>query len=250
MATEYSRTDRYYRRLCSPEGKEKGFQVILEETDLWITAEKDLSSEILDYIQVLRSEIKSFSGMHPQFMNSLSPVSVPINSPEIISRMAEAGEALQTGPMAAVAGGIAHMVAQEFVDVSPNLLVENGGDTYLYSTRERTVGILGDPQQGVCLGIRLSAEQFPCALCSSSATIGHSLSLGEGDLALVLAKDGFIADAAATALANLLQGRKGLKKMLSQGEKLRNKGVRGILGQKGEEIGAWGELELVNLPGG
>lgn len=234
--------------MCTPEHGEIGFQVVLEETDLWVTGQKDLSARILNYVQKLRLDIKSYAGLYPDFLSALVPVEEKKHCPEIVARMIRASASLEVGPMAAVAGGIAQMVAEKFAEQSPELLVENGGDIYMYSSRERTVGLLAEPEEGVMLGLRIPADRFPCALCSSSSTIGHSLSLGEGSLVSVMASSGCIADAAATALANRLRGKKGLSRMLAHARTLREIGVCGVFAQKDEEIGAWGDMELVSLP--
>ncbi len=250
MDSSYTDPHRHYRGMCSPEQGEISFQVVLEETDLWVTGQKDLSAQILDYVQKLRLDIKSYTGINPHFLSALAPVQEKRHCPEIVARMIHASARVGVGPMASVAGCIAQMVAEEFSGQSPELMVENGGDIYMYSSRERTVGLLAEPGEGVLLGIRIPPDKFPCALCSSSSRIGHSLSLGEGDLVAVMAPDGCIADAAATALANSLRGKKGLNKMLAYAQTLQEIGISGVFGQKDEEIGAWGDMELVSLPGG
>ena len=224
--------------------------MVLEETDLWVTGQKDLSGEILQYVQKLRTDIKNHARTHPGFISALKPLENQADGPEIVTRMSNASALLDIGPMASVAGGIAQMVAEKFSRQSPELVVENGGDIYMYSSRERTVGLLAEPGEGVLLGLRIPPDKFPCALCSSSSRIGHSLSLGEGDLVAVMAPDGCIADAAATALANRLKGKKGLNKMLAYAQTLQEIGISGVFGQKDGEIGAWGDMELVSLPGG
>ena len=107
--------------------------------------------------------------------------------------------------MAAVAGAIAQMTAERFQDISPDILVENGGDTYLCSTLDRHIGILSIPAEKMRLCVPVSADEFPCSFCASSARIGHALSFGNADLVVVRAKDAALADAAATALANRLK---------------------------------------------
>ncbi|MFO7818465.1 MAG: UPF0280 family protein [Thermodesulfobacteriota bacterium] len=244
----HSNPNRYYRRNLNIHPDETTFQVVLEETDLWITAEKDFSIEALDYVQKLRSELKQYINLHNQFLHALEPIQVYRDSPEIVHKMAVAAKSMGVGPMAAVAGTIAHMLAEKFVKKSPNLLVENGGDIFLCSTRNRTVGLLADPGQKIKLGVQIPAAKCPCSLCASSSTIGHSLSFGQGDLVAVMAENGSLADAAATSLANMLSGKKGLDRMLARAQKLKNLGIWGVFAQKGKNIGAWGDLELINIP--
>jgi hypothetical protein len=171
-------TARGYRGALRPAGGETAFQVVVEQTDLWVVARKDLTREVAAWVTELRGRLKAYMALDPAFGPSLVPVEVLPGAPEIVRAMARAGAACGVGPMAAVAGTIARMVAERFAQESPDILVENGGDIAMFSTRERTVGILADPAGGARLGVRIPAEDFPCALCASSARIGHSLSLG------------------------------------------------------------------------
>jgi uncharacterized protein len=238
---------RDYRISCAPRGGETRFQAVIEETDLHVVAEKDLASEVLGIVRGLRGQLKAYIGIHPEFLTSFVPVDVPDHAPEIVRRMADAVRAFSVGPMAAVAGTIAQFVAEELRGLSPNILVENGGDSFLCSTRERVVGLLPFPDQGMTLGLRLSPGDFPCSLCSSSATIGHSVSFGSADLVVVRSWSGALADAAATALANELRGRHDLCAVLEKAKKLKRKGVQGVFAQCGEDIGVWGEMELIEI---
>jgi uncharacterized protein len=239
--------DRDYRIPCAPRGGEIRFQAVIEETDLLVVAERDLTSEVLDIVRGLRGQLKAYIGIHPEFLTSFVPVDVSDQAPEIVRRMADAGRAFSVGPMASVAGTIAQIVAEELRGLSPNILVENGGDAFLCSTTERVVGLLPFPDQGMTLGLRLSPCDFPCSLCSSSATIGHSISFGSADLVVVRSRSGALADAAATALANELRGRQDLCAVLERAKRLKRKGVQGVFAQCGEDIGVWGEMELIEL---
>ncbi|MGE4296903.1 MAG: UPF0280 family protein [Desulfovibrionaceae bacterium] len=240
--------DRAYRRACVPRPGEVAFQVVVEQTDLWITAERDLSGAALDVVNRLRGELKAYMLLAPAFGYSLAPVPVPPTAPEIARDMAAAGAACHVGPMAAVAGAVAERVAHALAPSSPNVLVENGGDLFLCSTRERVIGLLPDPAQEVVLGLRLGPRDFPCSVCASSAVIGHSLSLGQGDLVVVRGASGAYADAAATALCNIVKGKKDLNKVLARAKELAAaapKGaIAGVLAQCGGELAVWGDMEL------
>ncbi|MCA1989441.1 MAG: hypothetical protein LDL07_09915, partial [Desulfarculus sp.] len=86
---------------------------------------------------------------------------------------------------------------------------------------------------------------MPLAVCTSSGTVGHSLSLGRADAATILAKDAALADAAATALGNRVRTAADLATALDWAQ-----GVPGVLGAlviKGSQLAAWGEVELVRL---
>jgi ApbE superfamily uncharacterized protein (UPF0280 family) len=244
--------ERAYRSSIVPSGSERAFQVAVEETDLWVVAEADLARPMAALVHALRGELKTYIEFHPEFLHSLDPVPVTGSCPDLVRRMAEAGQACSVGPMASVAGAIAQAVAEPFVGQSPNLLVENGGDCFLASTRERVVALLAEPGQDgrsrAGVGLRLAAEDFPVALCSSSGTIGHSLSLGRGDLVAVRAPRAAMADAAATRLANLLTTPQDFQRLLDEAERLeQTAGIQGVFAQCKGKIMAWGEIELVAL---
>jgi len=100
-----------------------------------------------------------------------------------------------------------------------DVIVENGGDIYLHSQKERIVGILSKPTEGESLGIKIHSGEFPVSICSSSSKIGHSLSFGNGDIAMVRAKNAALADALATAYCNMLKTSKDINKVIERAQK-------------------------------
>ncbi|MCM0756852.1 UPF0280 family protein [Desulfovibrio aminophilus] len=244
---DYTRVGRDYRESVAPDAGERAFQVVIEESDLFVVARRDLSAGIADFLRGLRGELKSHILLRRDFLPSLTPLPAPAGAPEIARRMYEAARACDVGPMAAVAGTVAQMVCERFVSESPDIIVENGGDIFLCSTRERVVGLLAEPESGTRLGLRIPAGEFPTSLCSSSGRIGHSLSLGRGDLVTVRADSGALADAAATALCNRLKTARDLEAVLAGARELAPAGVLGVFAQMGGQVAAWGRVELVAL---
>ncbi len=238
---------RNYRRTTAPHENEQGFQVVIRETDLHIIARCDLSLEAAEAVRGLRTNLESYIALHPEFSSSLVPVDCPPDATDVIRRMCMAGKASNVGPMAAVAGTIAQMTAERLHDLSPDILVENGGDVFAFSTRERTIGLLPDPKNKMIIGITVPPEEFPVSFCSSSGTIGHSLSFGNGDMVAVRSQNASLADAAATALANLLHSPKDIHAVIAQARKLACKGIDGVFVQYGQEIGVWGRMELAMI---
>ncbi len=100
-----------------------------------------------------------------------------------------------------------------------NVIVENGGDIYMYTQKERVVGILSNPTEGESIGLRICPSDSPVSLCSSSSKIGHSLSFGNGDIAMVRAKNAALADALATAYCNMLKSSKDIDRVIEQAQK-------------------------------
>ncbi|WP_027177902.1 UPF0280 family protein [Maridesulfovibrio bastinii] len=247
MKKHYSDHNRAYRKTVKPAKSETSFQVVVAQTDLFIVADKDFSSEALQAVHEARALLQSYILLHPEFAESLVPVEVEKDASEIIRRMADSSALCNVGPMAAVAGAVAQFTAEKLAKQSKEVLVENGGDTYLISSSPRTVGLLSDPESGTKVGLKLEAEDFPVSICSSSGKIGHSLSLGCGDLVTVRAKDARFADAAATALANLLKSPQDVPLVIEKARQLSESGLDGIFVQFDSKIGAWGKIELVSL---
>lgn len=241
---------RSYRTGTRPRNDECAFQVVVEETDLHIVTTRPLPDEALAAVHELRSRLKAFILCRPDFGRSLAPVDVPEASHPVIRAMAGAARICNVGPMAAVAGGMAEHVARALDPLSSEVLVENGGDTYLLSTRDRTIALLADPGGDASLGVRIPVCEFPVSLCASSAAYGHSLSLGRGDLVVARSRSGVFADAAATALCNQLKAEADVEKVLEAAQGLaRGEGPRldGVFVQCGQKMGAWGKMELALL---
>ncbi len=240
--------DPWVRSYRTPAADLVTFQVVIEESDLWIATTAELAEMAAQEIRRQRGHLQAWAELHPELYPALTPLPIPDHAPTIVRRMYQAAAAVGVGPMAAVAGAIAQAVAEALHQESPEVLVENGGDTYLISQKERIVGLLDDPDAGLFLGLRLGPKDFPCAVCASSARIGHSLSFGAADLAVVRARDGALADAAATALANHLKGGKAaLQRALDVAQTWAAHGVEGVLVRCSDLFGAWGAMELVPL---
>jgi hypothetical protein len=224
---------------------------VVEQTDLWVVAgqapDKDLPGLVRDTVHALRGQLKAHLALDPHFGASLEPVAVPDHAPPMIREMAAAAKACDVGPMAAVAGTIAEHVARALAQCTPQALVENGGDCFLFSQRPRTVALLPDPSAEASIGLALEAGDFPLSLCASSATIGHSLSLGRGDLVVVRSRSGSLADAAATALGNALKRRQDLGRVVDRARAMEEHGLDGVFAQCGGQLAVWGKMELAAL---
>jgi ApbE superfamily uncharacterized protein (UPF0280 family) len=148
--------------------------------------------------------------------------------------------------MAAVAGAIAENVGRGLAKYTHQVIVENGGDLYIKTEAPVTVGILaGRSPLSMQLGIRLRSDQQPAGVCTSSGTVGHSLSFGKADAVCVVADSCAAADAAATAVGNLVQSPANINAAIHAGRQI-NK-INGIIIIAGKKIGIWGDLEVVPL---
>jgi ApbE superfamily uncharacterized protein (UPF0280 family) len=146
--------------------------------------------------------------------------------------------------MAAVAGAMAQFVGRDLLSLTPNVIVENGGDIFLKCKDNINIGIFaGESPLSDRLAIRVGPEEMPVGICTSSATVGPSLSLGRADAVCVRSSSAALADAAATAVGNRVKTKKDIKKALAFGSQIKD--VRGILIILGDELGVWGEMELI-----
>ena len=222
------------------------FTVVVKETDLFILADKDLSSLALEEVLRHRHQLESYIARHPEFLHSLSPVRLLPGAPETARRMADAAGLAGVGPMAAVAGAFSELVGEALLAESAQAIVENGGDIFIKTDRERTVSIYaGDSPISGQVGIRIRPEDTPMGVCTSSAKVGPSLSLGVAHAACVLSRSTALADAAATAVGNAVKSEGDVEKALAVAQ-----GIKGVLGAvvvSGDKLGAWGQVELVRL---
>ena len=189
-----------------------------------------------------RRKLERYIARHPEFQTSLVPVILLEDAPEVARRMAAAADLTGLGPMAAVAGTLAQAGAEAAMAAGfREAIVENGGDIFLHSDAEITIGIYaGKSEIAGKLAFRISPLDMPMALCSSSSKMGHSLSLGQCDLATVTARDGALADAAVTLVCNSIKTERDLTPVLNSVGTI--PGIDGILAVKGGKIGLWGRL--------
>jgi ApbE superfamily uncharacterized protein (UPF0280 family) len=237
--------ERLYRIKCTGSGL-VSFTARVKETDLWITAPRDLSQEATESIMAHRRGLERYLLENPAALTSLEPLPPDPLAPPLMAAMLAAGAKTGTGPMAAVAGAIAQAVGRDLAALAGEVMVENGGDVYLHVSREITVGLeAGDSPISGRLGLKIVQEDMPLCLGTSSGTVGHSLSLGRADAATVKAADGALADAAATALGNRVKSGRDLEAALDWVSGV--EGVRGALIVIGAKLAAWGDMELVQL---
>ena len=219
------------------------FNVTVKETDLYLRASKNLRSKVHILVIKYREALERYIGRHPSFLTSLEPLSVGDDAPQIVKSMAESARKARVGPMASVAGAIAEFVGTELLAFSPEVIVENGGDIFLKSLRKRLVSIYAgkSPLTGK-IGLEIEAEETPLGICTSSGTVGHSLSYGQADAVVVLSSSTPLADAAATAIGNLIKQPDDIPSGIELAKDI--EGLKGVLIIKNDKVGAWGEVRI------
>jgi ApbE superfamily uncharacterized protein (UPF0280 family) len=219
------------------------FKVTVKETDLYIRARSDLKRQAHELVLKYRQMLEEYIEDHPSFLTSLEPLAVDDDAPPLVRDMAEAAEKAGVGPMAAVAGAIAEYVGSELLDFSPEVIVENGGDIYLKSLTDRLIGIYAgkSPLTGR-VGLEIEGKDTPLGVCTSSGTVGHSLSFGKADAVIVLSRSTTLADAAATAIGNHILKPQDIPGGIEFAQTI--KGLKGLVIIQGEQVGVWGEVKL------
>ncbi len=222
------------------------FRVVVRETDLSIHAKKVLIDVAKNLVLSCRQEIEHYIEHYPEFATHLSPLPHSSPMPEIISRMIISSAAAGVGPMATVAGVVAEYVGIGLGPHSSEVIVENGGDIFLNTKGPVTVGIYaGTSPLSMTIGLRLPECNRPISVCTSSGTIGHSMSLGKADAVTVVSDICPLADAAATAICNQVQSKSHIEKAIDFGKTIN--GITGIVVVLDDRIGFWGDVEVVPL---
>ena len=224
------------------------WRVAVGESRLWVRSRVPDRTGVMRLLGELRGTLAAFVRIYPPFAVALRPLAIPpeFTAPPIAHVMVEAAAAAGVGPMAGVAGAIAEHVCRFITRTQPEAIVENGGDIYIISGTERTCAVhAGDSPLSMRIGIALDAGCFPCAVCTSSATVGPSLSFGAADAAVVAAGGGALADALATALGNRIRTVEDLADAVSWAHA--QPGVIGALAVLGDRLAVKGNLQIVHL---
>ncbi len=236
--------ERMYRQdLLKRDSSLIGFEVIYLESDLFILAETLLEKQAYDSLARHYLTIKRYIQTDPEFGRTFSPCQVSESAPEIVRQMGNASSLAGVGPMAAVAGAVAEAVGMELLAYSQDIIIENGGDIFLSTSVPRKIGILAGSSV-FSERIALLIEPGTWGVCTSSGTVGHSISFGKADACVVVSKSALLADAVATRIGNIIQTHSDIPDGLNCAQ-----GIDGVLGAviiKDDKLGVWGKIKLVD----
>ncbi len=206
---EYS--ERSYRKRFAGTGR-CGFTVEHRKTDVWVAVDEasyDSGMEpcCREILVALWREMEGYLSADPEYESSLVPYEPAPDAPSIFRRMSVAGTRAGIGPMSAVAGACAEHLAVELRKRFPyrEIIIENGGDIYAELVRETDIAVFaGESPLSERVGFRIPALA-PIGVCTSSGTVGPSLSFGQADAVMIVCRDVLLADSYATAFANLVR---------------------------------------------
>ncbi len=238
---------RIYRRE-TPGGRFISFTVKVKETDLWIAVDPQSYSDSLvsaaeAAVLAIRRPLEQYLATNPHLQAAFKPCLVEPEAPPVIIEMVRAANKSGVGPMAAVAGAVAEQVGLYLLETAEEVIVENGGDIFLKVNQPVAVGVFaGSSSLSGKLALQIDPGQTPLGICTSSGTVGPSVSFGSADAAIALAPSAALADAAATALGNRVRSEEDLQQAIDFAKQI--EGLTGALLIIGDKIAAWGDLNL------
>ncbi|MDD1664300.1 MAG: UPF0280 family protein [Methanomicrobiales archaeon] len=185
-----------------------------------------------------RQELESYIARDPFFAITYDPYT-PVDGGTVVRRMADATRKAGVGPMAAVAGTIAWSGLEAMIDGGGLFgVIDNGGDIAFTSDREIRVGVhAGTSPLSDTLAFVIPPRDGILGICTSSATVGPSVSLGIADSVTVFSENIASADAWATAICNAI--RPDDQSVLTR---LDGTDITGVLVILGEQMIRWGDL--------
>jgi len=193
-------------------------------------------------LEAHRRNLVAYMERNPDFKTAMEPWKIDVDGEEeVVRRMCAASALVELGPMSAVAGTLAQLVTEDLLSAGARYaLADNGGDIFARCPRGVTVGIYGGRGELGELALKMPPRTDGWSVCTSSGTVGPSISLGCADAAVTVGNDGAVCDAAATALGNRVRSEEGLESCFKF---LSGVGaVEGALVLVGRRLAKWGRL--------
>lgn len=235
--------ERIYRSLINKDNL-ISYNVKINESDLLISSDVNLADLAEKSLIKHRHSLEAYIKNHPEFRTTLLPFPEDNLAPLIIREMIAQSKICKVGPMASVAGAISEFVGYDLLCKTENIIIENGGDIFLRSKQPLTVAIYaGESALSYKVKVIVKPNDTPIGICTSSGSVGPSLSFGKADAVCILSKSATLADAAASAVGNKVKSKKDIKTALNYGIKI--PGVKGIVIICGSEMGVIGEVEFI-----
>jgi ApbE superfamily uncharacterized protein (UPF0280 family) len=204
----------------------------------------------LDSIRSHRKALKDYITENPSFEHSYDPIEVE-DVPEVVKRMSEASMNSGVGPMAAVAGVIADLAAETMVEAGAKVaVIENGGEIIAFSDRALKVAV-GAGTNPLSNKVGFLLDKFPVGVATSSGRHSHAFSMGDADTVTIFAENAGLADAVATASANVVLGEPGTDVKTGVDTGMEIKGVFGVLAIRDDKVSIGGAIpQILSVIGG
>ena len=157
-------------------------------------------------ILAARQSLEAYIAHDPFFASTFDPYT-PDSDDLLIVRMADATRKAGVGPMAAVAGAIAWAGVEAMQEAGAMFgVIDNGGDIAMICDRPVRVGVhAGEAALSDQVAFVVPPQDRILGVCTSSATVGPSISFGIADAVTIFSHDVALADAWATAVCNAIR---------------------------------------------
>jgi uncharacterized protein len=228
---------------------------LLKETFTHKEAQCTIISERQEAIEAAKESIKHnyreleiYVRANPKFLHTLTPIPAP-KEPLVAKLMAQAAEKAGVGPMAAVAGVIADLAVADMKQTGCEVaVVEDGGEISAVSNRAVDVAVAaGEEPLSKRFGFLLT--EFPIGVATSSGRFSHALSFGDAEAAVVFCRTAALADAAATAVGNVVKcedAEVGIRAGIEKAQSI--EGVEGVLIIYKGQVGTSGKIpEIIKI---
>ena len=237
--------ERSYRSRFSDDER-RWFCVKFLESDLWIGVDRgsysaSMEADAYSMLVELRRAMDAYLLMDPAYKAALTPYDAGLEAPDILKEMSRISHKTGIGPMSAVAGAVAKRVA-DFLGTR-EVIVENGGDIYAKAGSDMDISVFaGQSPLSEKIGLHIPAASFPLGICTSSGTVGPSLSLGRADAVMIVCKDVLLADSYATAMANRIRSVNDLQPVIDRIQDIPE--ILGAIAVKDDRMAIAGRFEM------
>lgn len=226
------------------------FTVAYKETDLCVGVDRQswqagVKEWTEGFVRALREEMDAWIRGQEAYAKALTPCGAGENAPVIFREMAAVAAVSGIGPMSAVAGAVAQRTGKALKERFGvrEVVVENGGDIYADICEDMDIAVFaGGSPLSEKVGLHIEAEETPLGICTSSGTVGPSLSFGKADAVMIVCRDAALADTYATAFANTIQCADDVQGCIERiGEK---EDILAAIAVKDDRMGICGSFEL------
>jgi len=217
-----------------------------KESQCTIISDQQKAIQIaIDSIKQNYQELELYTRANPRFLHALAPLPTP-DKPFVAKMMAESAQKAGVGPMAAVAGAIADLAVKDMLLEGCRVaVVEDGGEISANSNRAIDVAVAaGDEPLSKRFGFRLT--EFPIGVATSSGRFSHAVSFGDAEAVTVFCDNATLADAAATAVGNIVKGedaQAGIQAGINKAFSI--EGVEGVLILYKGQVGTAGKIPQI-----
>ncbi len=231
-------------------GRWTSFILKHKKTDVWIGIDKesyqpDMPEFCSTLLQELHCSMENYLRKDPNYLTALVPYDAKDNAPEIFRQMSSIARKTNIGPMSAVAGAVAHYIVTSLKKQYQfrEAIIENGGDIYADIQEDIDISVFaGTSPLSEKVGLHINAQQAPLGICTSSGTVGPSLSFGKADAVMIICQDVLLADSFATKFANFVQKPEDINPVLEKISKFSE--ILSAMIIKDDKMGVIGKFEM------